>query len=100
MRGDADPAQRLEARVAQLDEALALTDAQADALRTLLAEQNEEMQAMRAAGTRPDRDALMARREAHTKAVEALLTSEQVEKYRKLLAAEAANRPRRGGRNG
>lgn len=100
--GGGDPAERATQRVAQLDEALHLTDEQATALTTLLTEQMQEMQAtmqaMRDAGQRPDRAAMQARREAHNKAVEALLTDEQITAFRKLLAEEEANRPRRGGR--
>ncbi len=98
--GRATPEQmeaRLDARVAQLDSALALSDEQATALKELLTEQMREMMALREGG-RPDRAQMNALREGHQKAIEALLTPEQIEPYRAFVEKERANNPRRGRR--
>lgn len=90
-------AERLDARVQRLDDALDLSDEQVVAVRALLTEQMEEMQGLMRAG-RPDRETMVALRAAHQEALEALLTPAQVAPYRALVAQERAERPRRGRR--
>ena len=99
-RGDGD---RVEHRVAQLDEALDLTDTQASQLRALFEAQEADRPARgeRRSGS-GDREAMRAEREAHRaemdRQIAAVLTSAQMERYRALREARPSERG--GGRRG
>lgn len=98
-RGDGD---RVEQRVAQLDEALDLTDAQASQLRALFEAQeaNRPSSGARRGGSPADREAVRAEREAQRaesdRRVEAILTPAQVERYRSLRASRQSRDRQRG----
>ena len=100
-RGDGD---RVEQRVAQLGEALGLTDAQASQLRALFEAQegNRPARGERDSGNTDDREAMRAQREAQRaemdRQIAAVLTPAQLERYQ---ALRASRENRRGdGRRG
>ena len=98
-RGDGD---RVEQRVAQLDEALDLNDRQASQLRALFEAQeaNRPAPGARRSGSPDDREAMRAEREAQRAEMDrqlaVILTPAQMERYRSL----QTSRPPRGGQRG
>ncbi len=99
-----DPAERLDRQMASLDEAVDLTSRQETQVRALLEEQaaNRPERGARGSGDREARRAQQqAQREAMNSKIEALLTPEQVTRFRAWSEAQRENqRGRRGGRRG
>ena len=95
-RGDGD---RVERRVAQLDEALDLSDRQASQLRALF-EAQEADRPGRGERRSGDREAMSAEREARRaetdRQIAAVLTPAQMERYRALRQARPSERGRSG----
>lgn len=100
-RGDGD---RVERRVAQLDEALDLSDRQASQLRALFEAQEADRPARgeRRSGSPEDREAMRAEREARRaemdRQIADVLTPAQLERYQALREARPSERG--GGRRG
>ena len=101
-RGDGD---RTEQRVAQLDEALGLSDAQASQLRAVFAAQQADRPARAERGS-GDLEAMRAQRQARQaemdRQIAAILTPAQLERYQALRASREAQRGdgQRGGQRG
>ncbi|MEM6326010.1 MAG: hypothetical protein AAF791_02730 [Bacteroidota bacterium] len=98
-RGAQDPAERIARQIQSLDEALDLTDEQATQIRALFEAEAAERPARGARGS-GDREAMRAQRAEQraemNRRIEALLSPQQVERFRAWTETQRDRRGRRG----
>ncbi len=85
--------QSVETRVAKMDKALDLTDAQSVELTKLFTEQQEQMKSQRKEKREQGREQMQNQKEQQMESVKAILTPEQFEQFEKM--AKRQNQQRR-----
>jgi len=90
-------AERAQMQVDRYQKQLELTPEQTEKIKAIVMTSAQEMDKMRAAGTRPDRAAMQAQTQKSAEEIKALLTPAQVEKFNKMMAEQMERGQGQGG---